>query len=191
MWDTSCKSGHSFLAQNANENPWSETSQTLETSLLALLLCSLKPHRSLRSFSYSTLKLVRLTCGKSTTFWEMLTFELLIHKRVLTGALTEGTFTLRNHYQVSAMDFGLSGLGSNNAGYRLYSTGGYPSLFPTTPTYSLCSLQCNSNNDSDWEGIKHKPKAQIDIKFLCLIRSLVMCTVVPCFRTQNYILTVN
>ena len=71
IWDTSWKSHHSsFFKQNANKN--------LEVNLSRLCrllshfptfstpLCSLKPCSWLRSLSYSTLKLMSSTCGKST-----------------------------------------------------------------------------------------------------------------------------
>ena len=69
IWDShsNCKSHHSsFLVRNANENLSSETSRPLATLSLAWPLQSLKPCRSLCSPSYSTLKLMRSTCGKST-----------------------------------------------------------------------------------------------------------------------------
>ena len=65
---TSCRSRHSsFLARNAKENPSSETSRPLATSSLA---------RPLRGITYSTLKFMRSTCGKSTfTFRNKIHFQ--------------------------------------------------------------------------------------------------------------------
>ena len=63
---TSCRSRHtSFLAWNANENPSSETNRPLATSSLT---------RPLSGLTYSTLKFMRSTCGKSTTSY-IITFD--------------------------------------------------------------------------------------------------------------------
>ena len=89
IWDTSCKSRHSsFLARNANENPSSETSRPLATSSLA---------RPLSGLTYSTLKFMRSTCGKSRVYGTANKFflnKLFVVMHWVSGRTFSTLFTL-------------------------------------------------------------------------------------------------